>query len=338
MFDTKTPRTLDIIEDARLKTRLAELGQRQQETAEQLKDQHLTDEQVEAERFAFESNALAAELPLYSSARAASANFLVLPLEPLGTKPVVDLKEATRDARQLYEFWTTYPDANVGILLGRVGGVLALQVDDLAAYQRLREMARVVQPAVGTGEDSIKGYIEYRELGGYSVHLVKTSRPVSMRLIQGWGRDYTKAIQKADQEEQQRQLETFFLMFSYHSVTSGLDAWDMKSHTVLPGVKLLGEGEVLPWQGSILDDGIQVVAPMDKPPAVPTWLASTIGKARSRKAMDAAREMVEAIERRDTAHVRATIAARRAYEEQEREQAIRDREQAERVLAEVMSK
>ena len=43
MFDTKTPRTADIIEDARLKTRLAELGRRQRETAEGLKDQHLTE-------------------------------------------------------------------------------------------------------------------------------------------------------------------------------------------------------------------------------------------------------------------------------------------------------
>jgi hypothetical protein len=72
MFDTKTPRTVDIIEDARLKTRLAELGRRQRETAERLKDQHQTDEQIEAERFQAESNALAEKLPKYAAARAAS--------------------------------------------------------------------------------------------------------------------------------------------------------------------------------------------------------------------------------------------------------------------------
>jgi hypothetical protein len=47
-FDTKTPSALEIIEDARLKRKVAELGQRQRETAERLKEQPLTDEQIEA--------------------------------------------------------------------------------------------------------------------------------------------------------------------------------------------------------------------------------------------------------------------------------------------------
>jgi hypothetical protein len=59
MFDTKTPSAAQMVEDARLKARLAELGRRQQETAERLGDQHLSVEQIEAEHFQHESNTLA---------------------------------------------------------------------------------------------------------------------------------------------------------------------------------------------------------------------------------------------------------------------------------------
>ena len=142
MFDMKTPRTADIIEDARLKTRLAELGRKQQETAEGLKDQYLTEEQAEAERFAYVSNAMAEANPRYAAARAASTNFLVVPLD--GTTPLVKPSDATRDARELFLWWDRWPEANIGVALGRVGGALALRVEDDAAYQRLREMATVV--------------------------------------------------------------------------------------------------------------------------------------------------------------------------------------------------
>jgi hypothetical protein len=334
MFDTKTPSALDIIEDAKLKARIADLGQRQRETAERLKDQPLTDEQIEAEQFQAISNALAEERPLYAAARAASVNFLVVPLAPGSAKPLIDPREATNDPRQIMSWWDNEPQANVGIALGRIGGVLALRVEDTDAYVQLREVTKIRHRGVDDGRDSVKGYVEYLELPRYSVHLVKPSRPFSMRLIQGWGPDYSNAIREVDREERQRQLETFWLVFSYPSVISGLDAHDFKSHTIRPGVKLLGEGETLAWQGSILDGGIQVVAPMDKPPEVPLWLARAIGKPRSRKAMAAAREAYEAIQRRDNAHVIARIAAQRAFEDEARAKAEEDRARAERILAE----
>ena len=96
MFDTKTPSAVQMVEDARLKTRLAELARHQQETAERLNDQPLTDEQIEAERFQAQSNALAEQLPLYAAARAASANFLVVPLD--GSTPLVRPTDATKVA------------------------------------------------------------------------------------------------------------------------------------------------------------------------------------------------------------------------------------------------
>jgi hypothetical protein len=137
MFDTKTPSAVQMVEDARLKARLAELGRRQQETTKLLGDQHLTVEQIEAEQFQADSNALAQSNPLYAAARAASANFLVVPLEPNGTEPLVNPREATNKQEQLYAWWTRYPEVNPGVALGRVGGILALQVDGMAAYLRL---------------------------------------------------------------------------------------------------------------------------------------------------------------------------------------------------------
>jgi hypothetical protein len=328
-FDTKTPSTLEILEDARLKRRLVDLGQRQQETAERLKEQHLTDEQIEAERFQAQSNALAEKLPLYAAARAASANFLVVPLD--GTSPLVKPTDATNDPWQLFNWWDKWPEANPGVALGRVGGVVALQVDSMTAYQVLRQMATVVYH-----DEDERAWKEYRELGGYSVRLVIPSS-ASMRMVQGWGKAYSRAVNAMVKEERQRQPETFFLVWSFPSVTSGQDAFNYRSRKVGQGLTLLAEGDVLPWDGSVLDN-VRVVAPMSKPPEMPEWLGSMLGRPRSRKAMAAAREAFEAIQRRDTAHVTAALALRRVYEEQERELAIKDREQAERILAEVMAK
>src|SRR5215211_5659201 len=74
MFDTKTPSAVEIIEDGRMKARLAELGRRQRETVEGLKNQHQTDAQIQAERFQHESNEYATQNALYAASRAASAN------------------------------------------------------------------------------------------------------------------------------------------------------------------------------------------------------------------------------------------------------------------------
>jgi hypothetical protein len=332
MFDTKTPSAAQMVEDARLKARLAELGRRQQETAERLNDQQLTDEQIEAERFQYECNALAEEHPLYAAARAASANFLVVPLEPQSTSPLVDPKVATNDARLLLKWWQEWPEANPGILLGRIGGVLALRVEDEAAALRLRQMAAVEMLDV----DTDRGWVEHRDIGGERVRLHAPSQSFSMRAIQGWGKAYTRALVEREQRLRAAQPQTFFIVYSYPSVVSGIDAFNYRSKTVLPGVKLMGEGEVLAWQGSILDGGIQVVAPMGKPPEIPTWLASSIGKPRSRREMAAAREAYEAIQRRDNAHVIARIAATRAFEDEARAKAEEDRQRAEAILADAM--
>jgi Bifunctional DNA primase/polymerase, N-terminal len=328
---------ISILDDPQVKRQIAVQARHALEMADVLKNApRPSDEQVEREVFQYESNEYASKTPLYAAARAAANAFLVVPLEPNGTKPLVDLKEATRDDRQLYEWWLTWPDANPGVLLGRVGGIFALRVEDLAAHIRLREMAAVHHPEHEDGRDSSKAYTEYRDIGGYTVALVGPSRPFSIRSRSGWGRDFSKAVAETIREDRKRQPQTFWLVFSYHHVQSGMDAWDFRSRKVLPGVTLLGEGEVMAWDGSILEGGIRVVAPMSRPPDVPVWLAQMVGRARSRKVMAAAREQYEADLRLADAHVMATLAMQRHFEDQER--AIKDREQAERILAEEMAK
>jgi hypothetical protein len=139
-------------------------------------------------------------------------------------------------------------------------------------------------------------------------------------------------------EDEKRQPQTFWLVYSYHSIESGLDAWDFRSRVILPGVTLIGDGEALPWQGSVLDDGVQVVTPSSRPPEVPIWLAKTIGKPRSRKAMHAAREQFEADLRVSNARAIAAEAQLRILEEEARNKAIEDRTRAEKVLADEMTK
>lgn len=113
--------------DGPVKRQLAEHAKRSLELAAALRLATLTPEAIEAERFTAESNALAEENSLYAAARSASAH-LVLPLEPGGARPLVEVSEATRDPRQLLRWWREEPLANPGVRLGRVGGLHALRV------------------------------------------------------------------------------------------------------------------------------------------------------------------------------------------------------------------
>jgi Bifunctional DNA primase/polymerase, N-terminal len=283
---------ISILDDAATKKQLAELTQRALELGRHQHDHRLSEEQMEQERFQAESNALAEENPLYAAARSAAVNFLVVPLD--GTSPIVDPKAATNDAHLLFKWWQEWPEANPGILLGRIGGALALHIEDDAAHLRLRELAKVVYPEVEDGRHSVKSFIEYRDLGGYYVRLLPDSQSFSLRIRTGWGRPFTRAVIEQDRQARQQYPETFWLVFSYPSVTSGMDAFEYRTRNIDAGVKLLGEGEVLAWNGATLDDGIRVSAPLGRPPEVPLWLANTIGKPRSRKVMAAAREAHEA--------------------------------------------
>jgi Bifunctional DNA primase/polymerase, N-terminal len=312
-----------------VKAKIAEQARRALDMAQRQREAPpLSEEQLEAERFQFESNAMADANPLYAAARAAAVNFLVVPLD--GTTPLVEPSEATREPRRLLTWWAEYPDANPGILLGRIGGIFALRVEDNEAYERLKDMAAVPM----RDPDTDRTWTEYRPIGGAMVRLVAPSQPFSTRRVSGWGRDFERAAAELAREGRNRKPETLFLVYSYPPVQSGYDAFDYKSRAIASGIRLLGEGEVLPWSGAILEGGIQVTAPMSQPPEAPLWFAKTIGKPRSRRAMQAAREAHEAALRANDAYWMGIVRAQREAGERALKAAVIEREKAAKALQE----
>jgi hypothetical protein len=325
---------LSPLDDGPTLRQLAKAAQHALEMADRLKEPHYaTPEQIEAERFQAQSNALAEESALYAAARSAAANFSVVPLEPMGTSPLLDPKAATNDARLLLKWWQEWPEANPGVALGRVAGLWSLYVEDHAALERLRALA-----AVEMRDDNDKTWTEYREIGGAAVRLFASTPPFSVRRRGGWGRDYTRGVAEMVQEDRQRQPQTAFVVYSYPSVVSGLDAFDYRARTIGQGLRVMGEGETLVWSGSILEGGIRVTAPSSQPPTAPLWLSKVVGKPRSRKAMAAQREQWEADLRIQNARAIAVEAQLRILENDVLERAAKDRQQAEKVLADELSK
>ena len=319
---------LSILEDGDTKRKIAELAKRALETAEKAKElPALTEAELEAERFQYESNAFASDNPRYAAARSA-ANFLVVPLD--GDKPLVDLSEATRDPRKLLTWWAEYPEANPGIVLGRRGGIFALRVEDNEAYERLKAMAAIERHDA----DTDRRWTEYRDLIGGRVRLVAPSEPFSTRKVTGWGRDFQRAAAKLEYESRNRDPQTFWLVWSYPAVQSGADAFDYRSRTIAAGLRVMGEGEVLPWSGSILEDGVRVTSPASRPPECPLWLANLLGRPRSRKVVRAAREAYEAALRAQEAYWLGVVAAQREAGERALEAALSEREKAATALEE----
>jgi hypothetical protein len=320
---------ISILDDAPTKKQVADNIGRALALADKLKRAHpLSEEQLERERFQAASNEAAEANPLYAAARSASNHFLVVPLH--GTDPLVRPADATRDAWQLFNWWSTWPEANPGILLGRAGGVFAIKVHDAAAWERFRDMAAVER----YDADTDKRWTEYREIGGATVRLVKPSsgRRIA-RTRTAWGREFDRLL--ADLRQESRPPEGLWLLYSYPSVVSGLDAFDYRTKTIAEGVKVFGDHATMPYSGAILEDGTRVGASFSgRPPEPPMWLAKRIGNPRSRKVMLAAREAYEADLRVTEAHVLGEAEARRASTEAARGLALADHERATKALEE----
>jgi hypothetical protein len=182
--------------------------------------------------------------------------------------------------------------------------------------------------------DTDRSWTEYKDLSYARVRLLAPSQPFSTRSRGGWGREWVRAVKELENEARNRKPQTFFLVWGYPAVQSGMDAFDYKSRTIATGLRLLGDGEVLPWQGSILEDGTEVAAPMSRPPECPLWLAKTIGKPRSRKAMIAAREQYDAALRANEAYWMGVVAAQREAGERAMRAALAERDRAEKAAQE----
>jgi hypothetical protein len=323
---------ISILDEPGLKKQIANQAQHALEIADRLKSAPPpTREQWEREQFQAASNRLAEENPFYAGARG-STQFLVLPLEPNGVKPMVPLEEATRDDRQLYAWWSSpeFKDCNPGIRLGRVGGVFALGIETNAALTRLREMASFE-------EEDWKGnrHIAYREIGGAAVRLFVPSEPFTTRTTgPAWGRQFDKALMERIKEDRQRQIQSCWIVYSYPTPFSGMDAFDYRSKTIGPGLFVVGEGDVLPWNGAILDGDVTVAAPASTIPEAPLWLAKILGRPRSRRVMAAAKEQHEATIKAINAHWLGITAAQLAAGDRAREEAVAELERATKALAE----
>jgi hypothetical protein len=101
---------LSILEgDGQVKKQIAEQAKRALDMAQRQREAPpLSAEQIKAERFQYESNEHAAQNPLYAAARSTSAHFLVVPLDK--TEPLVRPADATRDAWQIFQWWSTWPE------------------------------------------------------------------------------------------------------------------------------------------------------------------------------------------------------------------------------------
>jgi hypothetical protein len=267
---------------AALKTRLAVMTSTSQPP--------ISPEQMERERWQVESNLYAEQTPLYSAARSAAGNRAILPLEPLGTKPLVPVRDASRDERTILDWWAQWPDANIGVVVGRSHNLIAMKIEDGKAATRLLRLARVEQ----YDPDNDRRWSEFRPFDGVSLRYVQTvGRP--FRSAIGWGRDFTNKVRALDKEA--LPPEECWWLWSYPDVWTGMDAHEFPPRRVATGVHLLGPGEVIPWSGSRFEGNLALAGPNGPLPMIPTWLASTVGKPRSRKAMRAAREAYDAMQR-----------------------------------------
>jgi hypothetical protein len=253
----------------------------------------LSDEQKERERWQWESNKFASEHPLYAAARSA-ANFRpVLPLEPGSTRPLVPVSDATMDGRRVFQLWQEWPTANVGTIVGRPY-LIAIHFRDAKARLELRQFHNV---SLLEDDPDAKQYermtSEIREFPAWDfAKLFFVGQGQRFRTVTGWGNDASAKLKQLEGYGGKIPPDQWFC-WSYPPVQSGLDAFEYPHRRIASGVDLLGPGSVVPWVGSRFGNGMILQGPSSYLPEMPAWLGARIGKPRSRKVMDAARQAYE---------------------------------------------
>jgi Bifunctional DNA primase/polymerase, N-terminal len=283
-----------ILDDAQTKRQIAAQAERALAMVDRYRDISFSNEQLERERWQWESNALAEKHPLYAVARSAAVHHAIVPLQPLGVEPLVSPSKATKDEKTILEWWSEWPKANVGVPVGRANNVIAVHLQDVQAIERLDRLMSIERQGKQNNDGSFETYIEHRDLHAASLRFVST-KGVSMRSVVGWERDLDRQVYELWQEN--RPYTPDFLLWSYPPIQSGLDAFDFLSRRIVTGVQLLGPDEVVPWTGSRFEMDLMLSGPSGPLPEIPVWLAKVIGKPRSRKVMRAAREAFEAAQR-----------------------------------------
>jgi len=90
----------------------------------------------------------------------AAHGWRVFPVEPRGKKPLIKdwPKKATTDARKINEWWTKWPDANIGVATGEGSGLFVLDVDGeegsnslIALEAEIGPLPETLESQTGTG-------------------------------------------------------------------------------------------------------------------------------------------------------------------------------------------
>jgi hypothetical protein len=286
----------------------------------------LSDEQIERERFQYESNAYALRTPMYAKARSIAVHFAIVPLEPLGTEPLVSPSKATQDPEQLLEYWAQFPDANIGVEVSRSNSLIAMRVEDKQAALRLRRLTAYEL----RDEDTGRVQQEHHFLDAAKLYLTRPESYTSAMIV-----DWEEKANRKFREMRQRSLppETRWLLWSYPPIATGMDRWDFLARKVVTGVELLAPGTILPWAGSRLEGNLVLAVDSGPLPEIPTWLAERVGRKRSGRAIRAAREAWDAAMRASSGVSDAELLKLATLREQARAEAAAEAKKASAELA-----
>ena len=108
--------------------------------------------------------------PLEYALRYAAQGWRVLPVKPHAKRPLTahGVQDATTDEARLRQWWQRWPNANLGLAMGRCSGVFALDVDPRHGGEgALDRLKRQVEAAEGAWPDTVEALT-----GGGGTHLL----------------------------------------------------------------------------------------------------------------------------------------------------------------------
>jgi hypothetical protein len=227
----------------------------------------------------YESTLLAEQNPYFARARSLATYRPILPLEPGGTKPMVGVDESSQDLRTLMGWWASWPDANVGTIVGRISNIIALRVTNPEA---LRKWATVTW----TDPDRDRKYEEIQEIGGGVVTIGTVQPQTRKRGVAVWGAKAFNARANELLEADRPKVAVRWIVYEYapRDPQTGLapdDNLEFPARHIADGVDVLGPGVALPLAGALLD-GTEIrnagLIPGQIP--IPRWLSERIAKPR----------------------------------------------------------
>jgi hypothetical protein len=230
----------------------------------------------EINQLIYESTVLAESCPAFATARSIALHRPVLPLEPGGTKPMVQPRNATQDLRTLMDWWAQWPLANTGVLAGRLGRLIALGVET-EAVGNLHELATIRY----RDDDTDQTFSEIQDLSAAVITIGQVKQGPRIRSFGPlWGKRANEdAMRRLHEEAHERNIAGYYMLWSYPSAESNCDIYDYKGRELAPGVVLQSEGTVIPVAGRLTDSYL-ISGLHAEPPRVPAWFERKYGRAR----------------------------------------------------------